>query len=410
MAGFVQEVRPIAECVDFVAETLSFPWHTEGIERRMEDATMTRSLRDVVSKEAHPPFTRSLRDGYALRHSDTTGASPGAPVFLRFAGEVVMGEAPRVTVGPEELVAIPTGGMLPEGADSVVMIEDTARAGEWVEVRKAVQRGESLLFEGEDVAAGDVLLGRGELIDCTSAGLLSTMGIGNVEVLDLKVGILSTGDEILPIETSPLLPGYIRDANAPMLGALLRQYGFSSRSYGIVPDREDVMEVRVREALAECDILLLSGGSSVGVRDHCSRMMESLPPPGLLVRGVNMVPGKPTLIGASERERKIVFGLPGHPLSCMVACIFVVLPIFLRMIGAESEHVGKYLRLPLGADVQGRTGPDEFTPMRLVDNFVVPLAAKSGYVSAMQHADGFIKLSSNQETLRRGEDVDVWIW
>lgn len=410
MAGFVQEVRPIAECVSFVAEALSFPWDMRGTRRTMEDATMMRSLRDVVSKEAHPPFTRSLRDGYALRHSDTTGASGGAPVFLRLVGEIAMGEEPCMIVGPEELVAIPTGGMLPEGADAVVMIEDTASAGEWVEVRKAVQRGESLLFEGEDIAAGDILLERGELVDCASSGLLSTMGIENLDVIDLKIGMLSTGDEILPIETPSLLPGYIRDANTSMLGALLRQYGFSSRSYGIVPDREDVMKTRVAEALAECDVLFLSGGSSVGVRDHCSRILESLPPPGLLVRGINMVPGKPTLIGASEVDRKIVFGLPGHPLSCMVACLFVVLPILLRMIGAGSGDVGRYLRLPLGEDVQGRTGPDEFTPMRLVGGIVVPIAAKSGYVSAMRGADGFIKLSSNRETLRRGEDVDVWIW
>lgn len=321
-----------------------------------------------------------------------------------------MGEVPDMALGPEELVAIPTGGMLPRGADAVVMVEDTARAGDWVEVRRAVQRGESLLFMGEDVAIGDTLLGRGELVDCTSSGLLSTMGIERLEVADLRIGILSTGDEILPVGTSPLPSGYIRDANASMLGAALKQYGFASRPYGIVPDREDVMEARVAEVLGECDVLFLSGGSSVGVRDHCSRIMESLPAPGLLVRGINMVPGKPTLIGASQKEGKIVFGLPGHPLSCMVACLFVVLPILLRMIGAGSKHVGRYLRLPLGEDVLGRTGPDEFTPMCIKDGLVLPIAAKSGYVSAMQHADGFIKLSSNQETLRRGEDVDVWMW
>lgn len=410
MAGFVQEVRPISECVQFVAATLSFPWNPRGKNTAVENSAMTRSLADVVSKEAHPPFTRSLRDGYALHHNDTTGASPGAPVFLRLAGEIAMGQTPQTPLGREELIAIPTGGMLPEGADAVVMIEDTAKAGDWVEVRASVQRGQNLLFAGEDVAVGDTLLERGELIDCASCGLLSSMGIDAIEAVDLRIGILSTGDEILPAATSPLPQGCIRDANMSMLIALLKQYGFSSRSYGIVPDRFDVMETRIAQVLTECDVLFLSGGSSVGVRDHCSRIMESLPSPGLLIRGINMVPGKPTLIGASEKDGKVVFGLPGHPLSCMVACIFVVLPVLLRMIGARSEHVGRFLRLPLGEDVQGRTGPEEFTPMQLRGGAVFPIAAKSGYVSAMRLADGFIKLSSNQETLRRGEEVDVWIW
>lgn len=329
---------------------------------------------------------------------------------MRLVGEIAMGEVPEIAVEQEELVAIPTGGMLPQGADAVVMIEETSPAGGWVEVRKAVQRGENLLFAGEDVAAGDVLLGRGELVDCVSSGLLSAMGIERLDVVDLRIGVLSTGDEILPVKTPTLPPGYIRDANASMLGALLKQYGFTSRSYGIAPDREDIMGARVAEALGECDVLFLSGGSSVGVRDHCSRIMESLPAPGLLVRGINMVPGKPTLIGASGKDKKMIFGLPGHPLSCMVACVFVILPILLRMIGAGSEHVGRYFRLPLHEDVQGRTGPDEFTPMRVSNGAVLPVAAKSGYVSAMQHADGFIKLSSNQETLRRGEDAEIWIW
>jgi len=410
MAGFVQEVRPIAECVSHVAEALSFPWLVRGKKVPVEEAAMMRSLSRVLSTEAHPAFTRSLRDGYALRHDDTTGASAGAPVFLRLAGEIAMGEDPRFELGREELAAIPTGAMMPEGADAVVMIEDTARAGDWIEIRKAVQRGENLLFKGEDVAGGDALLARGELIDCAVSGLLSAMGVSAVDAVDIKIGILSTGDEILPAAATHVPAGYIRDANMSMLIALLKRYGFSSHSYGIVPDCYDTMESRVRRALEECDALILSGGSSVGVRDHCSRIMESLPPPGLLVRGINMIPGKPTLIGASEKERKVIFGLPGHPLSCLAACVFVVLPVLLRMLGAENDNVGRFLNLPLGDDVAGRTGPDEFTPMRLRDGAAIPLAAKSGYVSAMRRADGFIILPSNQETLRRGEEAQVWIW
>lgn len=410
MAGFVQEVRSIEDCITHVVKSLSLPWQFGGNETLLQDAVTTRALAPILSPVAHPPFTRSLRDGYALRHADTVGASPSSPVFLRVKGDVAMGEAPRAAVGPEELAGISTGGVLPEGADAVVMLEDTALAGEWVEVRHAVQRGENLLYAGEDVAKGEVLVERGDLIDIASCGLLATAGIESVKTLALRIGILSTGDEIRPVSERFLPPGCIRDANASILNAALRRYGFSARAYGIVPDDENLLASMVGRVLEESDVLIVSGGSSVGVRDHCSRIFEALPPPGLLVRGINMVPGKPTLIGASAGDRKLVFGLPGHPLSCLVALIFVALPILLRVIEAPAPHVGRFLKLPLAEDLRGRAGSDEFTPMRIHDGMVVPIAAKSGYVSAMRSADGFIKLAANRETLRRGEVVDVWIW
>ncbi|MDL2263382.1 molybdopterin molybdotransferase MoeA [Synergistaceae bacterium OttesenSCG-928-I11] len=410
MAGFVEEVTPISECLDRVTEALRFPWTVSAKTLPLSEAVSLRAARTIRSEENNPPFTRSLRDGYAVDHRFTTGASSGAPVFLRMAGEIFMGAKPVFSLGAEEVASIPTGGMMPDGADAVVMLEDTADAGKWIEVRKAVQRGENIVVSGEDIAVGDVVASRGDTIDCALPGMLSTLGFTEIDVIDLRIAVISTGDEIVSAGTSPLPLGFVRDANTDIVRSTLRQYGFSSRSYGIVSDHVETLKERVTEALSWCDVLLLSGGSSVGVRDHTTETIQALRDPGLLIRGINMLPGKPTLIGGSAEDKKIVVGLPGHPTSCMVACLFVVLPLLLRMVGAKRDAVGRYIRMPLEQDVQGRTGPDEFIPMRLESGGARPLAAKSGYVSAMRDADGFIRMTPDVETLRQGEEALLWLW
>ncbi|MDR3331481.1 MAG: molybdopterin molybdotransferase MoeA [Synergistaceae bacterium] len=410
MADFVEEVRPIDECVNFVADSLSFPWKVRERKVDLCAALFMRSSRDVRAGEPSPPFTRSLRDGYALSHSITTGASPGSPIFLKVRGEVVMGEAPTFALFADEAAFIPTGGMVPDGADAVVMLEDTEAAGGVVELRRAVQRGENLIFIGEEIAPGDILLSAGEMIDCSIPGILGTFGIFSVDVVDLKIGVISTGDEILPIDASPLPIGSIRDANTYSVQSLLRRYGWASRSYGIAPDNPEDLTALANEAIGECDVVLLSGGSSVGARDHTARILDSLSEPGPLIHGINMTPGKPTLIGGSISDKKLIVGLPGHPLSCMVSTIFVVMPILLAMSGARGSHVGRYLKMRLAEDVQGRTGPDELIPMKISEEGAAPLAAKSSYVSAMRGADGFIRLRPNTETLRKYDETEIWLW
>jgi molybdopterin molybdotransferase len=410
MSGFVLEVRALDDCIRHVAEALAFPWDLREKTVGLNEALSMTASRDVLSRENSPPFTRSLRDGYALSSRETVGASNASPVFLKLAGEVSMGAAPSFSLSGGEAALMPTGGMMPEGADSVVMLEDADEGGGWVEIRKAVQAGENIISAGEEAASGDVLLSRGEMIDCASLGLLSSMGISETGVLDARIGIISTGDEIVPAGTFPLPDGAIRDANSHILRGALARYGWASESYGIIPDDRDKMESAVELALGECDVVLLSGGSSVGARDHAARIIESQASPGLLVRGVNMTPGKPTLIGGSAERKKLIAGLPGHPLSCLTAALFVVLPLLLAMCGAKSDHVGRRLKLPLAEDAQGRTGPDEFIPMRIDGGRARPVAAKSGYVMAARRADGFIRMRPNVETLRRGEEAEVWIW
>jgi molybdopterin molybdotransferase len=333
-----------------------------------------------------------------------------------------MGAAPNFELNDSETAAsMPTGGMMPEGADAVVMIEDTAPAGDWIEVRRAVQRGENVAFAGEEVQPGEVILRSGERISRAALGTLAAFGVTRVKTFDLRVGVISTGDEVVGAEVSPLPLGCVRDANSHITVSVLREYGWQSdgsvsfpKFYGIARDSMDELGKLTDAALSECDVVLLSGGSSVGARDYTMSIMERLHAPGLLIRGINMTPGKPTLIGGDAANRKLMVGLPGHPLSCMVASLFVTAPLLLGMIGSGRKYEGKYLKLPAGEDIHGRTGPDEFVPMRLDGEYAVPLAAKSGYVSAMMSsrggADGFIRMRPHVETLRREETAEVWLW
>ena len=410
MSGFVEEVKSIDDCLDMTAAALGFPWEVPSRFVSLDESFLTRAARDIVSGEMLPPFTRSLRDGYAVRHSDTAGASSGSPVFLRLSGDVSMGSAPDFAVSREEAASIPTGGMMPEGADAVVMIEDTELSGEWIEVRASVQRGENLVFAGEDIGRGEVLVSRGGLMDAQSQGLLAAFGITRMEAIDLKIGVLSTGDEIVPVSAAPLPDGSVRDVNNHVIRSLLRRYGFASESFGIAPDGWEELESRAGEVISKCDVALISGGSSVGARDNTARILKSMPDPGLILHGINMSPGKPTLVGGAAADKKLIVGLPGHPLSCVTAVVFVILPMLLSLIGAKSRHAGGYSVMPLERDVQGRTGADEFIPMALAGGTARPLTAKSGYVSAMKEADGFIRLRPDRETLRAGEAAEIWLW
>jgi molybdopterin molybdotransferase len=300
--------------------------------------------------------------------------------------------------------------MLPDGADAVVTAEDTSVSGDCVEIRSPAQRGENVIGAAEEIAVGDVLLRRGEMIGCSTPGLLAAFGITSVDVADIRIGVISTGDEIVPAGTPRVPDGCVRDADAFLIQSILKRYGLPSVSYGIAPDIWEDIGALAEKATGECDVVLISGGSSVGARDHTARLIDEISDPGLLVRGINMTPGKPTLIGGSKGRGKLIVGLPGHPLSCMTVTVFVALPLINAMCGFGGRGAGKYCVLPLTEDVTGRTGPDEFIPAKVGTDGVRPLAAKSGYVSAMRSADGFIRLRPNTETLRKGEPAEVWLW
>lgn len=411
MSGFVKEVTPRMQALDQVAEWLSFPWHVRTADMPIDSALGKRISRDVETGEKYPPFTRSLRDGFAVHSPDVVAATPGAPTFLIKTGDISMGILPEISIRPGEAAGIPTGGVLPNGSDSVVMLENTSLTGGWIEVRSAVQSGENVIFAGEEFPAGQKILSRGDVVDFKTISILATLGIKTVPSIDLKISILSTGDEIVPIETSPLPPGKIRDVNGWSVRSLLTRYGFDSEYRGILSDDGDLFERTVKEETELCDVLILSGGSSVGIRDHCSRVLEKLPAPGLMIRGINIVPGKPTLIAGSLEEKKLIVSLPGHPLSCITVAYVLLLPLLLKLIGASHVEYGIKTQMPMARDITARTGPEEFVPCRITeDGRIDPILAKSGYVSSLASADGFIHIPEDRETIRAKETAEVWLW
>lgn len=410
MAGFVSDVTPRTEALALVALELGLPWEIPSKTLALEESLSHRLASDLSADAPYPPYARSLRDGYAVKSDDVSAATPGTPTFLKINGEIAMGEIPKMTIDAGMAVAVPTGAALPEGSDAVVMLEDTAAAGEWVEVRSGVQSGENIIWAGEEIASGKLVLHRGDLLDFRAMSLLCTLGAERVNVFAPRISILSTGDEIMPVGTKDLAPGTIRDANGYVIKALLRRYGFDSDYRGIVSDEGAEFEKRFNDELARCDVLILSGGSSVGMRDHSARVLKELPSPGLIIRGINIVPGKPTLIAGSRGDKRLVVSLPGHPLSCVTVSFVCLIPLLLSMVGAKSGKIGKKLRLNLTKDLTARTGAEEFVPCRIENGKAAPLPAKSGYISALADADGFIRIPEDVETLRSGETAEVWAW
>lgn len=409
MSGFVRELIDRKESIDYVSAALGFPWLVSSRPVPLGNAAGLRSGSRFDSPVDYPPFSRSTRDGYALRSRDLVGASDTSPVFLRVKGEIPMGDASEATVHDGECLLVHTGGMIPGSADAVVMFEDTVQTGEWLEVRKALQSGENVIFLGEEIRKGQLLLAGGEMLDYRNVGIMATLGLCLVERMDLRVGILSTGDEIVPAETEVLPPGKVRDSNAWFLEFVLKHHGFPAKRLGIVPDSREKLAEAVHTGLEENDVLLLSGGSSVSVRDYCSEILDRLPAPGLLVRGINVSPGKPTLLAGCLPKKRLVIGLPGHPLSCSIVAITVVLPLLYRLAGVDAQPF-KTARANLASDVIGRAGVEEFIPALIKDGLALPLPGKSGYVSVLREARGLIRLSENEETRRAGESVEVMEW
>ena len=411
MSGLVKELLSRDESLDFVSHVLSFPWKTRNYEVALENANRMLLAEDISANTPYPPYDRSLRDGYAVNSTDVSGASSSFPVYLNLDGKISMGEIPSADLLPGSAMEIYTGGILPEGADSVVMVEDTELSEKWLEVRSSVQNGDNILKMGEEVKKNQHLLKGGSLIDFCSIGVLATFGFRRIKVIDLKVGIISTGDEVVPVDKSPLPPGCIRDVNSWTLCSLLKDHGFNVKTYGIIPDKKNLLGSCISKAYSENDVVLISGGSSVSVRDFCSELIEDLPEPGLIVRGIQIRPGKPTLIGGSYEDKKLVIGLPGHPLSCSVVAYTIILPLLFRLISSRAMVPWKSLFLPLISDVHGKTGLEEFIPCHLDDSGrVIPKMAKSGYISAMYESSGLIRLSESVETVRKGEEVEVLLW
>jgi len=386
----------------------ALPLRPLGIETVGLDEALDRVLAaDVVAEEDLPPFDRSTVDGYALRAADVADAAAEAPVRLRVSAEVRMGEATISRLGAGEAIRIPTGGVLPSDADAVVMQERVRRSDDEASISRSLRAGENVLSQGEDVRRGEVVLRAGRRLRPADLGILAGLGRVRVPVRRRpRVAILSSGDELVPPEGTPA-PGQLRDMNAAALAGLVRRAGGGPIAFPILPDDLQAVTEALRRAVAQSELVVISGGSSVGERDVVVDAIAALGPPGIIVHGIAIRPGKPTLLGgAGERP---VIALPGNPVSAMVIFEAFVRPLIAALLGAAT---------PSRPAVRARAGRAFTAPAEREDHVRVsleargdelwahPLPAKSGLLTSLVHADGIVVVAAGRR-VAEGESIGV---
>jgi molybdopterin molybdotransferase len=366
---------------------------------------------DIVSDINLPDFPRATMDGYAVQGASTFGASEGNPAYLSVVGSVAMGEDPSFSIGPGEVAKIATGGMLPKGADSVVMIEHTNMLDPTsVEIYRSVAPGQNAIAIGEDLKKDEVLVAKGQRIRASETGLLAALGRRRIRVYQKPtVGIISTGDEIVPFEEVPG-PGQIRDINSHTLSAMVVESGADPIQYGIVRDQSELLEKTCQKAVSECDMVLISGGSSVGMRDLTIEVLAAMQDAEILVHGIPISPGKPTIL--AKVQHRAFWGLPGHVVSAMVVFHRVVQP-FISHISGRAHKKPAELCIPakLSRNVPSAQGRVDYIRVRLTRQegewWAEPILGKSALIHTMVQADGLIQIEINTEGLERGTTVEV---
>jgi molybdopterin molybdotransferase len=386
-----------------------------GVERvPLREAYRRVLARDVRAPEDLPEFDKSTVDGFAVRAADTMTDSADGRVRLRLVAEVEMGAAPAFAVGRGEAARIPTGGMLPDGADAVVMLEhcDPGAPGT-VDVRRRAAPGENVLRRAEDVQRGDLALGRGTRLRPQDVALLAGLGVVEVPVfLRPRVAVIPTGDEVVPPHREPAI-GQVRDVNTFALSALVEQEGGLPQVGEIVPDDRDALLRALEAARRSADLVLVSGGSSVGEKDAVAWAINAMGRPGVVVHGVNIKPGKPTILGVVDGTP--IVGLPGHPVSGMVIFDVFVRELLRGLAGcAPQTRFGRAVPARMARPVPPAGGREDHVRVQLEERdgevWAVPQAGKSGIITSMTQADGVVVVPAGQPGLVEGAAVEVHLF
>jgi molybdopterin molybdotransferase len=380
---------------------------------------------DVAAPHPLPEFPRSTVDGYAVRAADTFGAGESLPAYLTLVGEVPMGAPAALTLDSAQCALIHTGGMLPAGSDAVVMLEytqqtETSEVSEdfrslrtEIETLRAVAVGENVISIGEDVRAGQVVLPRGTLLREAEIGGLMALGIVSVRVARKpRVGLISSGDEVVEPNRPVVDPGQVRDINSYTLAALVTRVGGEAIRYGIIKDDFSALQAMARKALSECDAVAITAGSSASTRDMTADVIRTLGEPGVLVHGINTRPGKPTILGAAEG--KAVIGLPGNPVSALVNGFLFVVPVIEKLLGALPRPRATVMAR-LTVNLPSQAGREDWWPVKLIVNHQLPITnyeadpifGKSNLIFTLAAADGLLRIPPDATGLSAGEIVEV---
>lgn len=404
------DVKGVNEVFQIIEASFSgYPLETESVD--IENALGRITANDLTANEDIPGFNRSSVDGYAVISSDTFGASESIPAQLQLIGEVKMGEKPPFSLQTGQAAYVPTGGELPENANAVVMIEYAEDFHDGtIFLNKSAAPGNNVVFQGDDVKTGDAVIKAGTHLRPQDIGAIAAMGYRSVPVKrKIRVGIISTGDEIIDISNTPE-GSQVRDVNAYALFSGVISFGGQPKKYGIIKDDFEEIKQAVEKALTQSDVVLISGGSSVGTRDETYKVIDSLGFPGILVHGIAVKPGKPTIIG--KIEGKAIIGLPGHPASAYTIFSIFVGHLFNVMNGNILENKPG-VRAEMACNYPSNNGREEYLPVKLEQvngkNYATPVFGKSGLISMLTSANGYIHISRGCEGVDKGSFVDVII-
>lgn len=400
--SFFLSVIPVNEAIAAV--------HRLGKTMPSENVPLYGACGRVISEDVKadvniPGFTRSVMDGYAVRASDTVGASESVPAMLTFRGRIQMGQTAGQPLKPGECFYIPTGGILPEGADAVVMAENTEPFGDDILVKKAVANNENVLMYDEDFRKGEVVLTRGRKLSVQDVGVLAAVGCADVPVTRRpKIGIISTGNELVPVTGIPNA-GQVRDVNSYVISAFVSEHGCIPVPYGIIHDDRTSFEAALTQAAGECDAILVSGGSSKDERDMSAAVIASKGE--VLVHGIAIAPGKPTIIGRVGTVPAI--GLPGHPAATFIVLVAIVRHLLGDMTGnAGAEPVKVTAKLAM--NIPSTKGREDYIRVVVKDGIATPLFGKSGLLNTLAKSNGIVRVPAESEGFETGRDVEVLLW
>jgi molybdopterin molybdotransferase len=377
----------------------------ERIERVPLEAADGRVLaQDVVATADVPPFSRAAMDGYAVRAADTAGATPASPVVLAWIEKVFTGQMPSRLVGRGECIEIATGAPMPSGADSVVMVEQTTADGPRIQIFNEAEPGQNIGRQGADIRNGQTVMRRGELLNASRVGAIAALGLAQVDVYaQPRVAILSTGNEIVD-PGQPLQPGQIYDINRFTVAAVVAEHGGVPVPHRTAADTMADLDRALDECL-EDDVLVFSGGTSVGERDL---ILDALGSRGeVLFHGISVKPGKPTAFGLVGGRP--FFGMPGYPSSCLLNTHILLVPA-LRFIARLPAATPRTITLPLARRVASAKDRHQFYTVRVADGLAIPAYKASGDITSMSQADGYFEIAAATDAVDEGTLVEVTLF
>lgn len=392
---------------DFIGQ---IPVRTKKVSLR--EGAYTRLASDIPAPEDVPLFHRSTVDGYAVIAADTYGASESIPTFLKVVEEVMMGRAATASLKSGQCAYVPTGGMIPEGADAMVMVEYCESLDDGtVAVCQPVAVGRDIVRRGDDMKEGSIVLKAGTVLRPQEIAALAALGIDQVEVEEpFRTAIISTGDELVPVGGKPKA-GQIRESNSYAIKAQAERAGMEVVSTAYYPDNEEVLEAGIRQAMECCDFVFLSGGSSQGKKDMTARLFDKVSNGGVCTHGLALKPGKPTILGWDKVSSTVLVGLPGHPSAASIVFELLVART-LRL--HRGQPYQPYVEAKTMYNIASAPGRGTCMPVilhRKEEGFEAePVLGRSGNWSILVKADGYFLLDHNQEGIKAGETVKVYLF